>query len=70
VADDRIRHAAFAPRLVAMCCILPLQFRDGENAAMLGLTGHETYTINGLAAAGDGPYPSSLTVHADNRAFP
>jgi aconitate hydratase len=37
---------------------------------VLGLTGHETYTIDGLAAAGDGPYPSSLTVHADDRAFP
>ena len=31
--------------------ILPLQFRDGENAASHGLTGHETYDITGL---GDG----------------
>jgi aconitase A len=30
----------------------------------------ETYTIDGLGAGGDGPYPSSLTVHADNGAFP
>jgi aconitate hydratase len=29
--------------------ILPLQFRDGESAAGLGLTGHETYDIEGLA---------------------
>ncbi len=28
--------------------VLPLQFRDGENAGTLGLTGHEIYDINGL----------------------
>jgi aconitate hydratase len=36
--------------------ILPLQFRDGENAASLGLTGRETCAIRGLA---DGPRPRS-----------
>jgi aconitate hydratase len=25
--------------------VLPLQFKEGESAATLGLTGHETYTI-------------------------
>jgi len=25
--------------------VLPLQFKEGESAAALGLTGHETYTI-------------------------
>ena len=29
--------------------VLPLQFRDGENAASLGLTGDETFTIDGVA---------------------
>jgi aconitate hydratase len=29
--------------------VLPLQFRDGEGAASLGLTGKEKYTITGLA---------------------
>ena len=29
--------------------VLPLQFQPGESAASLGLTGHETYTIRGLA---------------------
>ena len=29
--------------------ILPLQFRDGETAATLGLTGSETFTIEGIA---------------------
>ena len=28
--------------------ILPLQFKDGENAASLGLTGHEVFDIRGL----------------------
>jgi aconitate hydratase len=29
--------------------VLPLQFRDGENAASFGLTGEEKYTILGVA---------------------
>jgi aconitate hydratase len=29
--------------------VLPLQFRDGENAATFGLTGAEKYTIEGIA---------------------
>ena len=29
--------------------VLPLQFEDGEGAAMLGLTGNEKYTITGIA---------------------
>jgi len=32
--------------------VLPLQFREGENAASLKLTGMETYDIVGIAAAG------------------
>jgi aconitate hydratase len=28
--------------------VLPLQFKDGENAQSLGLTGKETFTITGL----------------------
>ena len=31
--------------------VLPLQFRAGENAASLGLTGKETYRISGVPAA-------------------
>jgi len=30
--------------------ILPLQFQPGESAASLGLTGRETYSIEGIAA--------------------
>jgi aconitate hydratase len=29
--------------------VLPLQFREGENAESLGLTGAEKYTIEGIA---------------------
>src|SRR5262249_11723021 len=32
--------------------VLPLQFRPGENAGSLGLTGREAYTIRGLAELG------------------
>ena len=31
--------------------VLPLQFQAGETAESLGLTGHESFTIHGLAAA-------------------
>src|SRR5204863_6291586 len=30
--------------------VLPLQFREGENAESLGLTGFETFDIDGIAA--------------------
>jgi aconitate hydratase len=30
--------------------VLPLQFREGQNAQSLGLTGHETFDIVGLDA--------------------
>jgi len=49
--------------------ILPLQFPDGQNAETLGLTGHEHFSITGLAAGTDGPFPPTVTVHADDRAF-
>jgi aconitate hydratase len=41
--------------------ILPLQFRDGENAETLGLDGTEVYTIRGVAASTPG---SAVTVSA------
>jgi aconitate hydratase len=49
--------------------ILPLQFRDGQSVATLGLTGHEIFSITGLAAGTDGPFPPTVTVHTDGRAF-
>lgn len=42
--------------------VLPLQFRDGESAAVLGLSGHEVYDIVGI---NDALKPGQeLTVHA------
>ena len=38
--------------------VLPLQFLPGENAASLGLTGRETYAIEGLVAGVDAPVPA------------
>jgi aconitate hydratase len=34
--------------------VLPLQFGDGENAATLGLTGQETYSVEGIGASLNG----------------
>ena len=31
--------------------IVPLQYRDGENAESLGLTGHEEFAVEGLEGA-------------------
>jgi aconitate hydratase len=47
--------------------VLPLQFKDGENAESLGLTGHERFGIAGIA--GDGDIARELTVTADDKEF-
>jgi aconitate hydratase len=47
--------------------VLPLQFDEGANAASLGLTGQETFTIEGIAGGGD--VPRRLTVRADDKTF-
>jgi aconitate hydratase len=47
--------------------VLPLQFRDGDSVASLGLTGHETFEIAGLA--GGGEIPREVTVRADEKSF-
>ncbi|MDQ3957624.1 MAG: aconitate hydratase, partial [Actinomycetota bacterium] len=47
--------------------VLPLQFRDGDSAETLGLTGTETYEITGIA---EGLKPhAELTVRADDKEF-
>jgi aconitate hydratase len=47
--------------------ILPLQFKDGQNAASLGLDGEELYSIDGLAEAVAGRFAQGreLLVRAD-----
>jgi aconitate hydratase len=42
--------------------VLPLQFREGENHASLGLTGRETYDISGLNGALDADSVEHRTV--------
>ncbi|HEY3955670.1 MAG TPA: aconitate hydratase AcnA [Streptosporangiaceae bacterium] len=44
--------------------VLPLQFRAGESVASLGLTGHETFDITGIAEMTSGPVPREVTVTA------
>jgi aconitate hydratase len=47
--------------------VLPLQYRDGDTAASLGLTGQEVFEILGVAGGGD--VPRELTVKADDKTF-
>jgi aconitate hydratase len=47
--------------------VLPLQFKDGESASSLGLTGHETFTVRGLKDSES--VPRELTVEADDKQF-
>ncbi|HZR55039.1 MAG TPA: aconitate hydratase AcnA [Streptosporangiaceae bacterium] len=49
--------------------VLPLQFRAGESAASLGLTGQEEFAITGIEAMNSGPVPREVTVTADGRSF-
>jgi aconitate hydratase len=44
--------------------VLPLQFPEGESASSLGLTGAETYTIEGVTALNDGTTPRTVKVTA------
>jgi aconitate hydratase len=44
--------------------VLPLQFRPGDSVASLGLTGHETFDVTGIAEISSGPVPREVTVTA------
>jgi aconitate hydratase A / 2-methylisocitrate dehydratase len=48
-----------------MMGVLPLQYRDGENAESLGLTGAETFSITGVENA----EAREVTVRADDKEF-
>jgi aconitate hydratase len=48
--------------------VLPLQFGKGDSVSSLGLTGQETFTIEGLARGEQ--VPRELTVRADEKEFP
>ncbi|MER7544915.1 aconitate hydratase AcnA [Actinomadura sp.] len=49
--------------------VLPLQFKDGESAESLGLTGTETFDITGVTALNEGGIPEEVTVKADDKEF-
>jgi aconitate hydratase len=49
--------------------VLPLQFKPGESADSLGLTGTEAYSISGIEALNSGITPNEVTVTADDKAF-
>ena len=44
--------------------VLPLQYAEGQNAASLGLTGHEVLTITGLGSLNEGVSPKTVEVRA------
>jgi aconitate hydratase len=48
--------------------VLPLQFKPGENAASLGLTGEETFSVEGVAASLNGG-GRTATVRANGKTF-
>ncbi|CAB4682932.1 unannotated protein [freshwater metagenome] len=49
--------------------VLPLQFKDGQSAASLGLDGTEVFSISGITALNTGGVPKELTVTAGNTSF-
>lgn len=49
--------------------VLPLQFKDGDNAASLGLDGTEVFAITGITALNTGGVPKELTVTAGDKSF-
>jgi aconitate hydratase len=44
--------------------VLPLQYRDGESAESLGLTGEEEFSVTGVTALNEGASPREVTVTA------
>src|SRR5271170_5944437 len=49
--------------------VLPLQYRPGESAASLGLTGNETFDIRGIEEMNSGNIPNEVVVSADGKEF-
>jgi aconitate hydratase len=49
--------------------VLPLQYRPGESAASLGLTGTETFDIRGVEELNSGNIPNEVVVTADGKEF-
>ena len=49
--------------------VLPLQFKDGDNAQSLGLKGDETFAISGITELNGGGIPKEVTVTAGAKTF-
>src|SRR6516165_10216379 len=49
--------------------VLPLQFKAGESAETLGLSGTETFSITGIEELNSGTTPNEVTVTADDKKF-
>jgi aconitate hydratase len=49
--------------------VLPLQFKPGESAESLGLTGTETFSITGIEELNSGVTPGEVVVTADDKRF-
>jgi aconitate hydratase len=49
--------------------VLPLQFKPGESAESLGLTGTETFSITGVEELNSGVTPGEVEVTADGKTF-
>ncbi len=49
--------------------VLPLQFKPGESADSLGLTGKETFTVEGISKINEGSIPNEVVVTADDKRF-
>ena len=49
--------------------VLPLQFKDGQSAATLGLNGSEEFTITGVEELNKGVTPKEVTVTAGDKTF-
>ena len=49
--------------------VLPLQFKDGQTAKSLGLTGTETFAISGITELNSGGIPKEVQVTAGDKKF-
>jgi aconitate hydratase len=49
--------------------VLPLQFKEGENAQILGLKGDETFAISGITELNSEGIPKEVTVSAGDKVF-
>ena len=49
--------------------VLPLQFKDGQTAQSLGLTGTETFAISGITELNSGGIPKEVQVTAGDKKF-